>query len=147
MPNRLNSLMPTFARHEGRWTGTYTHMTPDQKVIDHYRVHITAELPDEGPVDFRLHTHNVWPDGREQRGIYEARFSGGKLLFEQQLIGSLWDIDDVSSYLRFSFEHDPSITVFEMLNISADGQNRARTWHWFRDQKLFQITLTDEWRP
>jgi hypothetical protein len=34
-----------------------------------------------------------------------------------------------------------------MLQISSNGQHRARTWHWFRDEKLFQITRTREWRP
>jgi hypothetical protein len=33
-----------------------------------------------------------------------------------------------------------------MIQISEDGRNRARTWHWFREQKLFKITLTQERR-
>lgn len=146
MPNRLNVLMPHFARHEGQWIGTYTHTTPDGAVNDQYEVRIIAELPDDQSSDFRLITHNIWADGRESRGVYEAVYRDGKLWFDGDLIGSMWEVDDMTVYLRFGFRHDPSITVCEMLQISADGQRRARTWHWFRDETLFQITLTKERR-
>jgi hypothetical protein len=145
MPNRLQTLMPGFIRHEGRWIGTYTIIDPSGAQLDRYEVRILAEFPTEG-CDFRLNTHNIWPDGRETTGRYEAHFRDGRLWFEDQLVGALWEIDDFSVYLRFSFEHDPSITVCEMIQISDDGQHRARTWHWFRDQKLFQITLAEERR-
>jgi hypothetical protein len=97
-------------------------------------------------VDFRLNTHNVWPDGRSERGVYEAQYCDGRLWFQKKLVGSLWEIDDMSVYLRFGFEGDDSVQVCEMIQISQDGQKRARTWHWFRDQQLFQITLTNERR-
>ncbi len=146
MANRINALMPQFARCEGRWIGTYTHMTPQRREIDHYEVRILAELPDDGSCDFRLNTHNVWPDGRETRGVFEANYRDGRLWFDGDLIGSMWEVDDFTTYLRFGYRADPSIDVCEMIQISQDGRSRARTWHWFRDQKLFQITLTDEQR-
>jgi hypothetical protein len=95
----------------------------------------------------RFSTHNVWPDGRETRGLYESVYRDGKLWFDGDIIGSMWEIDDFTSYLRFTFRRDRSIDVCEMLQISSNGQHRARTWHWFRDEKLFQITRTREWRP
>jgi hypothetical protein len=33
-----------------------------------------------------------------------------------------------------------------MIQISRNGQHRARTWHWFRDDVMFKITLTKERR-
>ncbi len=146
MTNRIHELMPEFARHEGRWTGTYTHITPTGEVLDHHAVHILAEFPNDGTADFRLNTHNVWGDGRSERGVYEAHYRDGRLWFEKKLIGSLWVIDDMTVYLRFGFEGDDSIQVCEMIQISKDGKNRARTWHWFQNEKLFKITLTHERR-
>jgi hypothetical protein len=111
-----------------------------------YEVRITVEFPDAGSCDFRLLTHNVWPDGRDSRGVYEAIFRDGRLWFDGELVGSLWEVDEFTAYLRFRFRDDPGVEVCEMLQLTPDGQHRARTWHWFRDKKLFQITLTDERR-
>ncbi len=146
MPNRLQRLMPMFARHEGYWIGTYTHIKPDGELIDRHEIRIYAEFPDDESCDNRLNTHNIWPDGRETRARHDMHFRDGRLWFQGDLNGSLWEVDDFSVYLRFGFKRDPSITVCEMIQISEDGQNRARTWHWFRDQKLYQLTLTSERR-
>ena len=56
------------------------------------------------------------------------------------------EVDDRTVYLNFTYADDPSIRVCEMIQISEDGQSRARTWHWFKDDKLFKITLTNETR-
>ena len=48
MPNRLHQLMPNFARHEGRWIGTYTQITPSGETIDSYEVRTFAEFPEDG---------------------------------------------------------------------------------------------------
>jgi hypothetical protein len=143
----MKTLMPNCVRHAGKWSGIYTHMQPSGETIDQYQVHILAEFPAEPNCDMRFSTHNVWPDGRETRGLYESVYRDGKLWFDGDIIGSMWEIDDFTSYLRFTFRRDRSIDVCEMLQISSNGQHRARTWHWFRDEKLFQITRTREWRP
>jgi len=33
-----------------------------------------------------------------------------------------------------------------MIQLSQDGAHRARTWHWFRDEALWRITLVRERR-
>jgi hypothetical protein len=147
MANRLHQLMPNFARHEGRWIGTYTQKTPAGETIDSYEVRTFAEFPEDGSADFRLNVHNIWPDGRESTASFEANYRDGRLWFDGILVGSLWEIDDFTVYLRFGYRDDPAIEVCEMFQITQDGRHRARTWHWFRDQKLFQITLTEERRP
>ncbi len=146
MTSRIHQLMPRFVRHEGRWVGTYTHIEPSGGLIDRYEVRILAEFPDDGSCDFRLNTHNLWTDGRETRGVFEANWRDGRLWFDGTLIGSMWEVDDFTTYLRFGYRNDASIDVCEMIQISEDGRHRARTWHWFRDQKLFRITLTEERR-
>ena len=43
------------------------------------------------------------------------------------------------------FAAEPDVHVCEMIQLSADGRHRARTWHWFRAGKLYQIwPATDE---
>ena len=146
MTNHVQKNMPNFYRHVGKWIGTYRHCTPTGALNDSYEVRITVEFPTDGSCDFRLITHNVWSDGRDSRGLYEAHFRDGRLWFDGDLLGSLWEIDEFTAYLRFRFRDDPSIEVCEMLQLSPDGKHRARTWHWFRDKILFQVTLTDERR-
>jgi hypothetical protein len=143
----MNSLMPVLARAGGRWIGTYHHIAPkDGATIDRYQVRCLSEFPSDGSSDYRLSTHNVWPDGRETRAVYTADYRDGRLWWNGGLVGWMTEVDDLTIYLNFGFEHDPSIKVCEMIQISPDGQTRARTWHWFRDHQLFQITLTDERR-
>jgi len=146
MPNRLSTLMPVFARHEGYWIGTYTQLSPSGETLDRYEVRTHSELPEDGGCDFRLTVHNIWPDGREMHLRHEATYRDGRLWFDGDLIGSMWELDDVTVYLRFSYRKDPGLSVCEMIQISDDGQHKARTWHWFRDQKLVKITLTEEQR-
>ena len=143
---KMHELMPVMARHEGQWVGTYTHIDRAGALVDTYEVHCLSEFPDDGSCDFRLSTRNVWTDGRETTASYGADFRDGRLWWRDGLTGWMQEIDDLTVYLRFGFEHDTSILVCEMIQISHDGQNRARTWHWFRDEILFQTTLTNERR-
>jgi hypothetical protein len=36
--------------------------------------------------------------------------------------------------------------LYEMIYISPDNNNRARTWHWFKNNQIFQRTLIQEER-
>jgi hypothetical protein len=78
--------------------------------------------------------------------MHEADYRNGRLWFAGDIIGSMWEVDDFTVYLRFDYRRDPAVTVCEMIQISDDGLARARTWHWFRERKLFKITLTNERR-
>ena len=48
--------------------------------------------------------------------------------------------------LNWRRRDDPSLYLYEMIQISDCGTARARTWHWFRNDRLFQRTLVDERR-
>ena len=47
---------------------------------------------------------------------------------------------------------DPSLYLYEQIQISDDGLNRCRTWHWIRNGKLETRTaiqetfVTKDWR-
>ena len=36
--------------------------------------------------------------------------------------------------------------VNRMIQLAENNRDRARTWHWFKDEVLFQLTLVDESR-
>lgn len=137
---------PVLARGSGHWTGTYTHIDMTGAILDQYRVDTVSEFPDDGTADFRLTTHNIWPDGRETRAQLEADHRGNRLVWRNHIVGWMCEIDDHTAYLTFGYESDPAIRVCEMIQVSADGETRARTWHWFRDDRPFKITLTREER-
>jgi hypothetical protein len=144
--NSIQTLMPVLARGGGRWVGTYRHFDPDGVLLDSYEVRTHSEFPWDGRDDYRLHTHNIWPDGRETKATHVADYRDGLLWWKGGLTGWMKELDRETVYLRFGFEADPTVTVCEMIQVSQDGQHRARTWHWFRDDVMFKVTLTKERR-
>jgi hypothetical protein len=58
----------------------------------------------------------------------------------------MWELDDRTIYLNFAFADQPDVDVCEMIQLAGNDIDRARTWHWFRAGKLFQLTLVDERR-
>ena len=137
---------PVLARGCGRWTGTYTHLDPAGAILDEHAVDTHSEFPDDGTADFRLRIHNRWPDGRESRIELLADYRNDRLEWRERLVGWMIEPDDRTVYLNFTYADDPSIRVCEMIQVSPDGRNRARTWHWFRDDLLFKLTLARESR-
>ncbi len=137
---------PVLARGCGRWQGTYTHLDPAGAVIDTHDVETCSDFPDDGTADFRLRIHNRWPDGRESRIELLADRRDDRLIWRDRLVGWMGEVDAQTVYLNFTYRDDPAVRVCEMIQISSDGQSRARTWHWFRDDRLFKITLAREMR-
>jgi hypothetical protein len=40
----------------------------------------------------------------------------------------------------------PGAYLYEMIQLSEDGNRRARTWHWFENDTLFKRTCITEHR-
>ena len=40
----------------------------------------------------------------------------------------------------------PNSYLYEMIQLSRDGERRYRTWHWYQDDRLTQRTLINEER-
>lgn len=137
---------PVLARGAGLWTGTYTHLDPTGALIDEHEVDTQSEFPSDGSADFRLRIHNRWQDGRESQIELLADYRNDRLEWRDRLVGWMQELDEQTVYLNFTYENDPSIRVCEMIQVSPDGQSRARTWHWFRDDLLFKVTLARETR-
>ena len=51
------------------------------------------------------------------------------------------DFTNESKFLGQNRRH-----LYEMIQMSDDGLTRARTWQWFKNDRLFQRTLIDETR-
>lgn len=145
MPD-MAARFPVLARGCGRWEGSYTHLDPAGAIIDQHAVETVSDFPDDGTADFRLRVHNRWEDGRETRIELLADYRNDRLEWRERLVGWMGEIDAQTVYLNFNYASDPSIRVCEMIQISPDGMSRARTWHWFKDEVLFKITLAREVR-
>lgn len=144
--NPVRIHIPLLARHEGVWEGRYRHLNPDGVEQETCSFRIAAEFPEQGAA-YRQTSQYWWPDGRTEQLMFEAQYADGRLHWDTGRIrGSMWALDDVSLYLRFSFSADPGAEVCEMIQLSADGGHRARTWHWFRAGKLWRVTLVSERR-
>ena len=145
----IKEKMPVLARHEGAWKGTYRFITPHLEVLDQYDFDIEVSFPDDedGGITYRQLSHYTWPDGRTGDIDFEAQYKDGQLVFDTDVIsGRMWEIDGNTIYLTFNFPDQPGVQVCEMIQLAENNIDRGRTWHWFKDGKLFQLTLVDEHR-
>jgi len=145
----IKNEMPVLARHEGIWEGMYRHYDAVGNKIDEHKARLICRFPESGP--HRYHQTNIytWADGRTETTDFIPTFRDKRVWFDDENING-WaadlDLDSngrttVLSWVRPS---DPGLYLYEMIQISDSGKSRARTWHWFRDDKLFQRTLVDE---
>jgi hypothetical protein len=139
--------IPLLARNAGAWEGIYRHVAPDLTLLDRHRFRIEVELPENESFHYRQTSHYWWDDGRSQNFVFEAKCRNARLEWDTGRIkGELAQLDDMTLYLRFGFRAQPEIEVFEMIQLSPDGRDRARSWHWLRAGKLYQLTLVEEQR-
>lgn len=147
MPNPVVEHIPLLAAHEGIWEGQYTHLAPDRSVQEQILFRILVEFPTDSTVAYRQTSHYWWADGRTQALMYEGQYRDGRVEFDTgRIAGACWAVDDRTLYIRFGFAGDPGGYVCEMIQLSPDGQHRARSWHWFRDHALWRTTLVRELR-
>lgn len=141
--------MPLLARHAGTWAGTYRFVTPQLELVDQYDFRINVLFPEDGKggITYRQESYYTWPDGRTDELTFDAEYAGdGLVTFDGRITGRMWELDDRTLYLTFWFGEQPGVDVCEMIQLAQNDRDRARTWHWFRDGKLFQLTLVDERR-
>ena len=136
-------------RHAGVWVGRYRHVTPALEVIDAHDFRIRVELPNDDSCGYRQSSVYTWPDGRTQDLLFEADFEQGgeRLSWDNgRIAGAMHAIDEETLYLNFVFADAPDQKVCEMIQLSACGRHRARTWHWLRAGELERLTLVNEVR-
>jgi hypothetical protein len=144
--------MPLLARNEGVWEGWYRYYdAATGKLNDEHRSRLICRMPDDGPHAGTYHqtNHYFWADGRTDVRDFPARYENGRIWFDNELISGwaapmLPDDFGRSTCLNWTRKGEPDLFLYEMIQLSDNGVNRARTWQWFKNGICFQRTLIDE---
>ena len=151
MSSTFKQQFPLLARHEGVWDGHYRYYDAEGNKTDEHRSRLICRFPDSGQYAYHQTNYYSWADGRTDTRDFPANGVGDRIVFDSDLIDG-WAADvklDTAArttMLYWERRSEPGIYLYEMIQISDCGQHRARTWHWFRDGRLFQRTLVDEQR-
>lgn len=139
--------MPVLARHAGDWQGTYTLVDTEGNILDKHKSHLTCQFPEDGSYSYLQINRYEWPDGKREEHQFPGTYRDKKLWFDTERIeGKAWEVDDSTIILWFSYKTIPNAYLYEMIQISPCNNYRSRTWHWFKNNQLFQRTLIQEER-
>lgn len=153
----IRTAMPLLARHEGVWDGTYTYFNAANEKVDEHQSRLFCRFPDDGPHAYHQTNHYMWDDGRTDVRDFPAEYRDSRVWWDNDLIKG-WaaevglDEYNRSVMLYWQRQGDPSLYLYEMIQISDCGQNRCRTWHWIRNGMLETRTaiqerlVTRDWR-
>ncbi|WP_380875707.1 hypothetical protein ACFB49_05710 [Sphingomonas sp. DBB INV C78] len=143
----LTSCMPNMLRHAGWWEGEYRVIERDGTLTEHHHMRTFCEFPTAGPYAYLQHNWLRWPDGRTLERAFGATFRDGRLWWNtERLEGYGHEIEGGIVMLNLVHKSEAALRFTEMIELSEDGQNRARTWQWFRNGTPVRRTLCDEWR-
>jgi hypothetical protein len=149
--------MPLLARHEGVWDGTYTYYNAAGEKIDEHKSRLLCRFPDGGEYPYHQTNYYRWDDGRAEVRDFPASYADKRVWWDNELIKG-WaaevPLDDRhrTVMLYWQRQGDPELYLYEMIQISDDGQSRCRTWHWIRSGQLETRTaiqerlVTRDWR-
>jgi hypothetical protein len=146
---QIKQAMPLLARNEGVWEGWYRYYdTATGKLTDQHRSRLICRLGDD-VADYHQTNYYYWEDGRLEVREFPAWYENGRIHWDNDLIkgwAAAMQPDDYnrSTCLNWTRTNEPGLYLYEMIQLSDDGKNRARTWQWFKDGKCFQRTLIDE---
>lgn len=133
--------------HAGIWQGTYTHMDETAQILEQHQARVTCEFPTTGPYVYIQHNVFTYEDGREYRAELPGVFRDGRLWWDTKTFhGSAWETHDGLILLNLTRKDVPGAIFFEVIMMGDTGEHRARTWHWFKEGKLYKRTLCDERR-
>lgn len=140
--------MKLLARHEGEWEGTYTHIDTDGTILDHHRSRLSCRFPEDDPTHaYRQINTYTWDDGRQEVIDFPATYADGQIWFDTERIrGHAWEIDDNTIVLTWVYKAQEDVYLYEMIQLSQNGRDRARTWHWFENDRIVKRTLINERR-
>ena len=141
----LKTGMPLLAKHEGEWEGVYMEVDPDGNVIDRHRSYLICRFPESGPYPYYQINKYTWDDGRTEEHHFPASYRDGRIWWDTDRIsGYAWEADAKTVMLCWERKGMPGTSLYEMIQLSDDGRQRTRTWHWFKDGVLLKRTLVRE---
>ena len=148
---QVRDRLPVLARHEGVWDGTFMRLDANNSVAAQFKSRIIKRfLPDEFWPQI-YHQTNIYdlPDGTHQVIDTKGAYRDGKIHFGSARVQG-WQLDDTtdpfnrSVLLYMVYTSDPNQYVYEMINISDDGQHRTRITQFLKDGRNMRRTLIDE---
>lgn len=138
---------PATRAHEGVWEGVYTHLNANAEIEDRHEARVICEFPAGSDVFYRQHIRFTWADGRRHEDVFEGYVRGAVIQYDTpRFYGKSWETEDGLVLLNLHRKDEPGASFFELIAMGDTGKHRARTWHWFRDGRLFRRTLCDESR-
>jgi hypothetical protein len=149
--------MPLLAKHEGVWDGVYTYFNADNAKVDEHKSRLFCRFPDSGPHLYHQTNHYTWDDGRTEIRDFPAEYRDKRVWWNNELIVG-WaaevGLDEYNRTVMLYWQRqgDPSLYLYEMIQLADDGLNRCRTWHWIRNGLLETRTaiqerlVTKDWR-
>ena len=90
---------------------------------------------------FILDHDYAWADGRTEVREFPAEYRDGRIWWDNELIKG-WaaevGLDEYNRTVMLYWQRqgDPQLYLYEMIQLSDDGLNRCRTWHWIRSGVL-----------
>lgn len=142
--------MKLLARHEGVWDGVYSYFNDKDELIDQHKSRLFCRIMgDDAPYPYHQTNHYTWDDGRTDVRDFPATYRDGRVWWDNDLIKG-WaapvSLDEYERTMMLYWQRtgDPSLYLYEMIQISDDGQSRCRTWHWIRDGRLETRTAIQE---
>ena len=146
----FHSAMPSMRLHEGVWEGEYIHVDAAGEVLDRHTTRVSCEFPETGDFAYIQRNHFSWEDGRTHEAVLEATYRDGRLWWDTPTFhGYAWEHAGVV-FLELERRDAPGTTMREAILMGdrpgERSEHRSRTWHWFRDGRLFRRTLVEERR-
>lgn len=149
--------MPLLARHEGVWDGVYTYYNAAGEKVDAHKSRLLCRFPDDGEHPYHQTNFYTWGDGRQEIRDFPAAYHDKRVWWDNELIKG-WaaevGLDEYNRTVMLYWQRqgDPSLYLYEMIQLADDGQSRCRTWHWIRSGQLETRTaiqerlVTRDWR-
>lgn len=139
-------VFPILAKHIGEWEGEYVHLDPEGREIDRHKSHLKMWEPEDGSCDIVQVNTYTWPDRQEQHR-FDGVLRGRDIHFDnERIVGYMNQWDGQTIMLTWTYKSllKPGNYLYELIQLSRDGQQKVRTWHWMEDDRLIKRTVIRE---
>lgn len=145
--NAWDAEFPILSAHIGEWEGEYVHLDPEGREIDRHASHLKMWVPEDGSCDVAQINTYTWPDGRQEAIQFDGTLKGPDVHFDNdRIIGHMHQTDKQTILLTWTYKDllKPGNYLYELIQLSADGQQKVRTWHWMEEDRIVRRTVIRE---
>lgn len=130
-------------RIAGVWAGTYTHLTPDGKMLEQFASRQECRLEGDNWYERIIYQYADKPDVTLD---FRARFDGDELVFDDlQIKGDTFQVTDEIMIFAYHWKDNPQRKVVETIVCDFDNI-KSRIWQTFDHGVLTKVTIIDEHR-